>query len=407
MIDLLKNYSINARRMKKSAIRELLKLTNRPEIISFAGGLPAPEAFPIDEMIDLVEGVLKNYGKKALQYGPTEGYPKFVEQLIKWEKEQNGIDIKPENLLITTASQQALDLVAKILIDPSDPVIVERPTYLGGLQAFNQYGAKFIGVPMDDNETGINMGKLEQTLQKLKTDDEHYKFVYIVPDFQNPTGITIPQEKRKRLIELSEEFQFLLIEDSPYRELRFEGKEPEMMYKMDNTGNVITLHTLSKTFAPGLRLGWIVAHEDIIDKLNTAKQATDLCTPSFTQAIAAEFMARGLLLENIKKVKDLYKKKKDIMLDSFKKYLPERKDITWTRPEGGLFLWLTLPGYMNTSTLFEQALEEKVAYIVGEAFDCYGVMKNAMRMNFSYPSEEEIVEGVKRLANLIKKNIKD
>lgn len=407
MINIEKNYSINARRMKKSAIRQLLKLASKPEIISFAGGLPAPEAFPVEEIADIASDVIKRDGKKALQYGATEGYSPLVEELIKWEKETNDIDIKPENLIITTASQQALDLIGKIFIDPSDPVIVERPTYLGGLSAFNQYGAKFIGIPMEKGNSGIDMDYLEQELERLKKSQEHYKFVYVVPDFQNPTGLTIPTEKREKLIELSEKYEFLLIEDSPYRELRYEGTTPELMYKMDNTGNVLSVHTFSKIFAPGMRIGWVVGNEKIIDKLNTAKQAADLCTSTFTQAVTAEFMKRGLLQKNIDKVKKIYKRKKDLMIEGFKQYLPQREDITWTDPDGGLFLWLTLPKYINTDKMFDEALKENIAYIVGSAFDCYGESLNTMRINFSYPSEDDIVEGVKRLANLIKKNIKD
>ncbi len=407
MIDWVKNYSINARRMKKSAIREILKLTNRPEIISFAGGLPAPETFPIDEVIDIVDTVMKREGKKALQYGPTDGYPAFVDQLIKWEKKMNGLDLTAANILPTTSSQQALDLIAKILVDPSDPVIVERPTYLGGLSAFNQYGARFVGVPMDEDGTGLNVSDLEVKLQELKDDGEHYKFVYVVPDFQNPSGITISQEKRKRILELSDEYKFVLLEDSPYRELRFEGEAPDMMYKMDTSGNVVTLHTMSKTFAPGFRIGWVVGPEEFIDKLNTAKQASDLCTPSFTQSITAEFMARGLLEKNIERARILYKKKKHLMIDALEQFMPQHEHINWTNPEGGLFLWITLPEYFDTDKMFFEAVDKKVAYIKGSAFDCYHKMKNTMRMNFSYPSEEQIEVGMKRLADLIKSKLKD
>ncbi len=406
MIDLEKNYSINARRMKKSAIRELLKLTGNDEIISFAGGLPAPDTFPTEEVADITKIVMAREGKKALQYGATEGYKPFVEELIKWEKEINEIDIEPKNLLVTTASQQALDLIGKLFIDPSDPVLVERPTYLGGLSAFNQYGAKFIGIKMDDDDTGISIDYLEEKLKKLKQDDEHYKFVYVVPDFQNPTGITIPYEKRKKLVELSEKYNFLLIEDTPYRELRFEGEDVTPLFKMNNSGNVVSLHTMSKIFAPGLRLGWIVGEEKLIDKLVTAKQAVDLCTPSFTQAVAAEFMRRGSLLANVKKVRKIYTEKRDIMLKALDEHMPKHPDIRWTKPHGGLFLWITLPDYVNTEEMFPEAIKENVAYIVGTAFDCYGQLKNTMRLNFSFPDVNLIEEGIIRLSNLIKRKLK-
>ena len=406
MIDLEKNYSISARRMKKSAIRELLKLTGNDEIISFAGGLPAPDTFPTEEVGEITKAVMAREGKKALQYGATEGYKPFVEELIKWEKEVNGIDVEPKNLLVTTASQQALDLIGKVFIDPSDPVLVERPTYLGGLSAFNQYGAKFIGIKMDEDDSGISIDYLEEKLKTLKKDGEHYKFVYVVPDFQNPTGITIPYDKRKRLIELSDKYNFLLIEDTPYRELRYEGENVTPLYKIDTSGNVVSLHTMSKIFAPGLRLGWVVANEKLIDKLVTAKQAVDLCTPSFTQAITAEYMRRGHLKNNITNVIKKYSKKRDIMLKALDEHMPKHPDIKWTKPNGGLFLWITLPKYIDTETMFPEAIKENVAYIIGTAFDCYGQLKNTMRLNFSFPDEDVIEEGIIRLSNLIKRKLK-
>ena len=405
MFDLEKNYSINARRMKKSAIRELLKLTGNDEIISFAGGLPAPDTFPTEEVADITKTVMAREGAKALQYGATEGYKSFVEELIKWEKEMTGIDIEPKNILVTTASQQALDLVGKLFIDPSDPVLVERPTYLGGLSAFNQYGAKFIGIKMDDDDTGISIDFLEEKLKNLKAQEEHYKFVYVVPDFQNPTGITISHDKRIRLIELSEKYNFLLIEDTPYRELRYEGDDVTPLMKMDQSGNVLALHTMSKIFAPGLRLGWVIGNEKLIDKLITAKQAVDLCTPSFTQAITAEFMRRGDLLKNVKKIRIEYRKKRDIMLKALEDHMPKHPKIKWTKPEGGLFLWVTFPEEINTETMFPEAIKENVAYIIGSAFDCYGQLKNTMRLNFSFPKEDTIEEGIIRLSNLIKKKL--
>ncbi len=402
MIDLEKNYSINARRMKKSVIRELLKLTAKPEIISFAGGLPAPETFPIGELDDICSSVLKEYGARALQYGPTEGIDLLKDQLIEWAKKDN-VSIKRENILITVASQQGLDLISKIFIDPSDPIIVGLPTYLGGLSAFNTYGAHLVGVKVDEN--GMNIDKLEIKLKELRAKGEHYKFVYVVPDFQNPTGTTMTIERRKKLLTLSKEFDFLILEDSPYRELRFEGKEPESMLSLDNIGNVMSLHTFSKIFAPGFRLGWVIAEPEIIDKLVVAKQSADLCTPPFTQFIVYEYMKRGLLEKNIKSTIKVYKKKKDLMIEYLEKYMPKHDEVSWTNPEGGLFLWIKLPKKVDTEKMFKEAIKENVAYIVGSAFDAYGKSRNCIRLNFSYAKEEIFEEGIKRLSKVIDKNL--
>ncbi|MDD3627182.1 MAG: PLP-dependent aminotransferase family protein [bacterium] len=402
MIDLQKNYSINARRMKKSVIRELLKLTAKPDIISFAGGLPAPETFPVEELKDVCVKVLEKYGLKALQYGPTEGVDILKDQLVEWAKRDN-VNITKENILMTVASQQGLDLVSKIFIDPSDPIIVGLPTYLGGLSAFNAYGANLIGITVDEN--GLETDKLEIKLEELKKKGEHYKFVYVVPDFQNPTGTTMPEDRRKKLIELSQKYNFIILEDSPYRELRFEGKEPPSILSLDTTGNVISLHTFSKILAPGLRLGWIIAHKDIIDKLVVAKQSTDLCTPPITQYIAAEYMSRGLLEKRIEETNILYKKKKDMMIEYLEKYMPKHDEISWTNPEGGLFLWVVLPKNFDTEAMFQEAIDEKVAYIVGSAFDAYGKSKNCMRLNFSFANENVMEEGMKRLAKVIEKKL--
>ena len=402
MIDLVKNYSINARRIKKSVIRELLKLTDRPEIISFAGGLPSPATFPVKEIDDIVSVLLKKDGKRMLQYSATEGYPELKEQLAKWMT-RDGINVGPNNIAITVASQQGLDLVGKIFIDPSDPIILEVPSYLGGISAFRSYGANLIGIPLEND--GMNIDLLEAKLKQLQVEGEHYKAIYIVPDFQNPGGITMSLEKRKRVVELSRKFDVLLFEDSPYRELRFEGETPPSIFALDDENNVISLRTFSKIFAPGFRLGWVVAHEKVIDKIITAMQATNLCTSAFVQAIVAEFMKRGLLENNIERAKTLYFKKKKIMIGALEKYMPQREDLTWTNPEGGLFLWVSLPEKIDTEEMFEQAIKKNVAYIIGTAFDVNGESRNCMRLNFSYPTEDQIEEGVKRLAETVKSRL--
>jgi 2-aminoadipate transaminase len=405
MIDLVKNLATAPRRTKASVIRELLKLTNKPGVISFAGGLPDPEVFPYDFVVDSVKRIMDKKGRVALQYGPTEGLPELKDEFIKFLEKEEGIKVKHENLLVTTASQQALDLVGRLFIDASDPVIVELPSYMGGLQVFKSYGCDFVGVRM--TEDGIITTELEEKLKWLKNQDEHYKFVYIVPDFQNPSGVTLSEKKRKRVVELSEEYNVLVVEDSPYRQIRFEGKAPNMIYKIDKetkkTDNIISIFTISKTFAPGLRIGMILANEQIIKKMVILKQSLDLCTSSLNQLIAADFFATGEFYRHVEKVKKVYKEKKDAMLACLERYMPE--GVTWTKPEGGLFLWVKLPEHISADDMFEEAIKENVAYVIGSAFHIDGSGKNTMRLNFSYPTLYEIEEGIKRLARVVKKRM--
>ncbi|MDO8805389.1 MAG: PLP-dependent aminotransferase family protein [Elusimicrobiota bacterium] len=405
MIDITKNLATAPRRTKASVIRELLKITNKPGVISFAGGLPDPEHFPYDFVAESVKEIMAKKGKVALQYGPTDGLPELKEEFIKFLEKHEGITAKPENLIVTTASQQALDMVGRLFIDASDPVLVEMPSYMGGLQVFKSYGADFVGVKMEDD--GICTEELEEKLVWLRSQDEHYKFVYLVPDFQNPSGVTLSQEKRKKVIELSEKYDVAIIEDSPYRQIRFEGTAPDMLYRLDQktrkTNNIISLFTFSKTFAPGLRLGVILAHPQIIRKMEILKQSLDLCTSSLNQLIAADFLRTGYFEKHIEVVKKTYKLKKETMVAALEKYMPE--GVTWTRPEGGLFLWVRLPEGMSADEMFADALKENVAYVIGSAFHCDGSGKNTMRLNFSYPTPEDIDEGIKRLATAVKKRM--
>ncbi len=404
MIDLVKNLAAATRRTKASVIRELLKITNKPEIISFAGGLPAPATFPAGYLAEMAAHLLREHSRVALQYGPTEGLPELKEQIIKFLREEEGIEVQPTNILITTASQQALDLVGRTFIDPQNPVLVELPSYIGGLQVFSSYGAQLIGVRADDD--GLLVDDLEAKLQNLRREEEHYKFVYIVPDFQNPSGVTLTAQRRRDLIRVSEQYDVLLVEDSPYRQIRFEGEAPRMLYKLDTTHNVVSLFTFSKTLAPGLRLGFIVAHEQIIQKMAIQKQSLDLCTSSLSQLLAAEFLKSGLFKTHVQEIKTLYKGKKDAMLRALQRYMPVEEGVSWTKPQGGLFLWLRLPAGMNADELFHEALKQNVAYVIGSAFHCDGSGQNTMRLNFSYPSEEQIDEGIKRLANVVKSRLK-
>lgn len=396
--DLNNVFSTTAKGMKRSAIRELLKLTQRPDIISFAGGLPSPESFPIEQLKEISCEVLDTEGAQALQYGATEGDARLREILVERYQKQ-GLKLDVSNLIITTASQQALDLLPKIFIDPGDKIICGLPSYLGGLSAFSTYGAKMIGIELDDK--GMRADLLEQQLEQMKVQGEKPKFIYIIPDFQNPAGITMPESRRLEIIEIARKYDILIVEDSPYRELRFEGEPQRTIYELDGTGHVILLGTMSKIFVPGFRIGWVVAHEDIIDKIVMAKQATDLCTSPFLQKIAAKYMDKGYYDVNLQKIIDSYRIKRDAMLNAFSKYMPE--GVSWTEPEGGLFLFLTLPKHMDSEELFKVAIEQKVAFVLGKVFHCDGSGKNTMRFNFSFMSKEKNEEGVKRLAQVIRK----
>ena len=398
--DLSAFYSKNALNMKRSEIRELLKFTRQPGIISFAGGLPAPDTFPVQEIEEISGRILREKGAMALQYGTTEGEAPLREELAKWMSQEKS-DIKPENIFITSGSQQGLDIVAKVFLDPGDTVIVEIPSYVGGMQAFAAYRAKMVGVPQDDQ--GMRMDKLEKILARMAQKNKKPKFIYVVPDFQNPSGITMTLERRKKLLELVYQYQVPIVEDSPYRDLRFTGDPVPPIYGLDTQNQVIVLGTFSKIFCPGLRLAWIQAPVEWMDRMVVAKQSMDLCSPSYNQLITAEFMKQGLLQPQIEKIRSLYGQKRQVMLKALKKHMP--KGVKWTKPEGGLFLWIKLPKNMSANELFPKAIEEKVAYVVGSAFHCDGKGQNTMRINFSYPSEAQIEEGILRLATMIKKNM--
>jgi len=399
--DLQEILSINAKGMKKSAIRELLKLTKDPEIISFAGGLPAPETFPIDELVGITTKVLREDGEKALQYGSTEGDDRLRE-LVAENYIQEGFKITKDNICITTASQQGLDLLGKIFINRGDKVLVGLPSYLGGLQAFNAYGVEMIGIEFDEH--GMRSDKVEEVLADLKTKGEKPKFIYIIPDFQNPAGVTMPEFRREEIIKIAKEYEVLIVEDSPYKQIRFEGKDQKSLYALDGEGNVINLGTFSKIFVPGFRIGWVIAHKVIVDKFVMAKQGTDLCTSPFVQKIAAKYIEEGYFAKSLKETIQNYKEKKEVMIAAFEKYMPE--GVTWTEPEGGLFLFVTLPEYMDAEKLFPKAIEKKVAFVIGSVFHCDGSGKNTMRINFSYVNKEKNLEGVKRLAEVIKAEMK-
>jgi len=322
------------------------------------------------------------------------------EQLLERYRNE-GCDITINNIAVSTASQQALDLLGKIFINPGDKVICGLPSYLGGLSAFNAYGAELTGIPFDEN--GMQSTLLEDKLKELKSQNDLPKFIYLIPDFQNPAGITMPKQRRIEILEIAKKYDVLIIEDSPYREVRFEGEHQPMFYSLDNTGHVITLGTFSKTLAPGFRLGWVIGHEDILAQYIQAKQAADLCTSTLIQKIAAKYLQKGLMDKNLEMTIQNYHEKRDLMIEGFQKHMPE--GVRWTTPQGGLFLFLYLPEHMDATDLFFKAVKQKVAFVQGEVFHCDGSGKNTMRINFSYVGREKNIEGVKRLADVIKENM--
>ncbi len=393
-------YSKAAINMKRSEIRELLKISRRPDIISFAGGLPDPLTFPVKDLEDISCELLREKGAIALQYGTTEGESLLRGEIAKWMSCEKP-SIRPENILITAGSQQGLDIVSKVFLDPNDVVIMELPTYIGGLQAFNSYRAEMIGVPQD--EEGMRIDLLEKVLVKLARRDKRPKLIYIVPDFQNPSGVTMSLERRKKLLQIAYQYEVPILEDSPYRDLRYSGKNVPAICSLDTQNQVIFLSTFSKLLCPGLRIAWIMAPIEWMDRMVVTKQSMDLCSPTYTQLLVAEYLRRGLLPRQIEKIRRIYGRKLEVMLKALEKHMP--KGVKWSKPKGGLFLWIELPKKMSANDLFPKAVKNKVAYVVGSAFHCNGKGQNTMRINFSYSSEQQIAEGIQRLAKMLVENM--
>jgi 2-aminoadipate transaminase len=393
--------STNIKGMKRSAIRELLKYLGTPGLISFSGGFPSPLTFPVEDLKTIMMEVMDTEASSALQYGPTEG-DLLLRTLLADRYKKQGVDVSVENVIITTASQQALDLIAKMFIDRGDYVIVGLPSYLGGLSAFNSYGAQMIGIPMD--EEGEDPVVMEAELKKLQDMGKKPKFIYLIPDFQNPAGVTMTEGRRKEIIALAHKYDVMILEDSPYRELRYEGETQKTMYELDGTGHVIMLGTFSKIFCPGFRIGWVVGHPDVLDKIVVGKQATDLCTPPFTQRIAARYIEKGLLDPKIEDIRKMYSVKQKGFLQALDNYMPE--EISWTKPEGGLFMMAYAPKHIDTNALLLDCIKDaKVAYVAGTSFFCDGGGKNSMRLNFSYETLEKNEEGAKRMGDFFKSKL--
>lgn len=379
----------------RSPVREIFKRVDLNAIYSFAGGYPSAETFPLEDIRRTMSEVIEKYGPKAFQYGATQGVPELREAVAK----RCGVSV--ERVQITSSSQQGIDVCTRVLVDPGDVILTSSPSYLGALQSFRSYRADIRGVKHDSDLKAFRQA-YEDAVAEVKAEGRKIKFLYMIPDFQNPSGESLTVEERRMLVGLAQKHDFLIVEDSPYRELRYEGEHMPTMYSMD-PDRVIHLGSFSKIFAPGFRLGWAIAHPDILDKIYVCKQSLDLCPPIFDQYVAAEFLESGRLDENLARSIALYKGKRDLLLRLLEQYMPA--GVSWTHPEGGLFLFLTMPEGFEAVKFYDKALDAGVAYVAGEFFNPDGSGKNTMRMNFSFMSEERIAEGVKLLSRLLTEQI--
>ena len=384
-------YSEDVRSFFRSPVREIFKKVDLNSIYSFAGGYPSAETFPLELIRQTMSDVIDKYAGKAFQYGATQGVPELREAVAA----RYGVPM--ERVQITSSSQQGIDVCTRVLVNPGEVILTSSPSYLGALQSFCSYRAKIVGVP-HNSDIQEYKAAFEASINAALAEGCRIKFLYMIPDFQNPSGESLSLEERKMLVGLAEKYGFLIVEDSPYRELRYEGEHMPTMYSLA-PDRVIHLGSFSKIFAPGFRLGWAIAHPDILDKIYVCKQSLDLCPPIFDQYVAAEFLSSGRLDENLAKSVALYKGKRDLLLSLLEENMPE--GVKWTHPEGGLFLFLTLPEGFDAVAFYDKALTAGVAYVAGEFFHPDRSGKNTMRLNFSFMSPEKIEAGVKVLAGLL------
>ncbi len=389
-MDYDKYLSLDAHNFMRSPVRDLFKKVDINSIYSFAGGYPSAQTFPLDKMTELADKVVEKYGAKSLQYGATQGVPELREALSK------RYDVPVDNILVSTSSQQGIDVCARIMLDPGDVVLCANPTYLGAIQTFRSYRAEIIGLDLTASFEASK--KRDARLAELVAEGKKIKYFYCIPDFQNPSGETLSLAQRSELVALARKYDFVIVEDSPYRELRYEGDPVATIYSLAPE-RTIHLGSFSKIFAPGLRLGWIIAPDPLLNKIYECKQSLDLCAPIFDQYLMAEYINSGMLDENLPKSIALYKDKRDHLLSLLEKYMPE--GVTWTHPEGGLFLFLTLPENIDTVALYDKALSAGVAYVSGAFFHTDGSGKNTMRLNFSFLDKDRMEEGIKILASIL------
>lgn len=378
-----------------SEIRELLKLIEKPEVISFAGGLPAPELFPIEEMKEISRIVLEESGTQALQYSTTEGFQPLREQIARRMNSKNKTNVTKDDILITNGSQQGLDFAGRVFLNEGDVVLCESPSYLGAINAFKSYGSKFIEVPTDKD------GMIMEELEKILEVTENVKMIYVIPDFQNPTGITWTLERRKKFIEIISKYEIPVLEDNPYGELRFEGESLPSLKSMDKKGLVIFLGTFSKILCPGYRLGWTCASQNILKKFIFVKQVADLQASSISQIEVSKFIDLYNLDNHVKKINEVYARRRDLMLETMKEEFPE--GVEYTYPEGGLFIWVELPKHLDSRIIRKDCLANNVAYVPGGSFFPNGGTENCFRLNYSNMSDDRIVEGIKRIGLVLRK----
>ena len=393
-------FASRTRVMKSSAMRDLMAVTARPEVIFLAGGLPDTSTFPPATFAAVAQRIATESCAKALQYGPTEGLPE-TKDCIREVMAAEGMRVDPEDMIVTTGGQQVIDLVTKTLIDPGDVVIAEGPTYPGAVPVFSSYEAEVVQIDMDSD--GMRVDLLEETLDRLDRDGRRPKFIYTVPSFQNPAGVTMSLPRRRRLVEVAHERELLVLEDNPYGLLRYEGDPNPPLLSLDGGIYVMYLGTFSKILSPGIRLGWVVAPPPVLDKINLGKQGADLCTSTLSQLMVQAYFAQGSWRTYVESLTEIYRSRRDAMLDALAEHFPPQAE--WTRPAGGLFVWATLPDFIDTTDLLARALRDNVAFVPGEAAFLDGRGRNAMRLNFSSTHEDEIREGIRRIGEVIKEQV--
>ncbi|MGP6206646.1 PLP-dependent aminotransferase family protein [Cuniculiplasma sp. SKW3] len=391
------NFSECVMGMKPSEIRELNKMASTPGLISLGGGMPSPETFPKHDLEEIMDYVMENYADLALQYGNTLGNDGAREVIADMLRKTEGIQTNSKNIIINSGSQQGLYELGVVLANPGDTVITEEPTYVGAVSAFSANRLRMEGMEMDHH--GMIVDGLETKIRKLMADGRKPRFIYVIPTFQNPTGYTMPEERRKVLIEISETYNIPLIEDNPYGQLRYYGKPVSSIRSMKNGENTIYLGTFSKVMTPGLRLGYTVAPDDVMEKFNLIKQALDLATNSFSQYVALEYVKRGVIYKQIEENKKIYKVKRDRMINALKENMDGL--AKWSEPEGGMFVWATLNGDIDTKMMREHAIKNGVAYVSGQAFTTNNTQKSSMRLNFTFGTLEQIEEGIKRIRKTV------
>ena len=393
-------FASRTRVMTSSAMRDLMAITERPEVISLAGGLPDTSTFPAETLAAVMAGVAAESSARALQYGPTDGMLATRETIARVMAAE-GAEVHPGEIIVTTGGQQVIDLLCKALIDPGDVIVAEGPTYPGAVPTFSSYQADVVQIGMD--EDGMRIDELEETLERLEREGRRPKFIYTVPTFQNPAGVTMSLPRRKRLVEVARERALIVLEDNPYGLLRFEGEPLPTLHELDGGHFVVYAGTFSKILSPGLRLGWASAPRPVLEKLNLGAQAADLCPSSFTQLFVTAYFQTGHWERYMEELRTLYRRRRDVMLEALEAHFPP--EATWTRPQGGLFVWATLPDFLDTTDLLALALSRNVAFVPGRAAYLDGRGGSAMRLNFSGSSEEEIREGIRRIGDLVREQV--